>query len=47
MQERVLEFLLPFLSSYGYATLFLVTFLETSAFLGEADGPQLDVDGDD
>ena len=34
MQERVLEFLLPFLSSYGYATLFLVTFLETSAFLG-------------
>ena len=34
MQERILEFLLPFLSSYGYLTLFLVTFLETSAFLG-------------
>jgi undecaprenyl-diphosphatase len=34
MQERILEFLLPYLSSYGYLTLFLVTFLETSAFLG-------------
>ncbi|HET9581911.1 MAG TPA: DedA family protein [Gemmatimonadota bacterium] len=34
MQERVLEIILPFLSSYGYWTLFLVTFLETSAFLG-------------
>lgn len=34
MQERILEFVLPYLSSYGYLTLFLVTFLETSAFLG-------------
>ncbi|MGH7549527.1 MAG: DedA family protein [Gemmatimonadota bacterium] len=34
MQERILEFLVPFLSAYGYPTLFLVTFLETSAFLG-------------
>lgn len=34
MQERILEFLVPFLNQYGYATLLLVTFLETSAFLG-------------
>lgn len=34
MQERILEFLVPYLDQYGYATLFLVTFLETSAFLG-------------
>lgn len=34
MQERILEFLVPYLGTYGYATLFLLTFLETSAFLG-------------
>lgn len=34
MQERILEFLIPYLQSYGYPTLFLLTFLETSAFLG-------------
>ena len=34
MQERILEFLVPFLDQYGYAILLLVTFLETSAFLG-------------
>lgn len=34
MQERIVEFIVPFLSSYGYLILFLVTFLETSAFLG-------------
>jgi membrane protein DedA with SNARE-associated domain len=34
MQERILEFLVPYLQQYGYATLFLITFLETSAFLG-------------
>ncbi len=34
MQERVLEFLVPFLQQFGYLTLFVVTFLETSAFLG-------------
>ena len=34
MQERILEFLVPYLEQYGYATLLLVTFLETSAFLG-------------
>ena len=34
MQERILEFLVPYLSAYGYPTLFLLTFLETSAFLG-------------
>ncbi|MDX1623058.1 MAG: DedA family protein [Gemmatimonadota bacterium] len=34
MQERILEFLVPYLANYGYATLLLLTFLETSAFLG-------------
>lgn len=34
MQERVLEFLVPYLDQFGYPTLFLLTFLETSAFLG-------------
>lgn len=34
MQDRILEFLAPYLSQYGYPTLFLLTFLETSAFLG-------------
>lgn len=34
MQDRILEFLVPFLGQYGYWTLFLLTFLETSAFLG-------------
>ncbi|HJU85995.1 MAG TPA: DedA family protein [Gemmatimonadota bacterium] len=34
MQERILEFIVPFLNDYGYLTLLLVTFLETSAFLG-------------
>ena len=34
MQDRILEFLVPYLNQYGYATLFLLTFLETSAFLG-------------
>jgi len=34
MQEKILEFLVPFLQSYGYPALFVVTFLETSAFLG-------------
>jgi undecaprenyl-diphosphatase len=34
VQERILEFLVPFLNQYGYGTLLLVTFLETSAFLG-------------
>jgi undecaprenyl-diphosphatase len=34
LQERILDFLVPFLDHYGYATLLLVTFLETSAFLG-------------
>lgn len=34
MTERILEFLVPYLQQYGYATLFLLTFLETSAFLG-------------
>lgn len=34
MQERILEFIVPFLEHYGYLTLLVVTFLETSAFLG-------------
>lgn len=34
MQERILDFLVPYLNEYGYATLLVVTFLETSAFLG-------------
>lgn len=34
MKERILEFLVPFLQEYGYGALFLLTFLETSAFLG-------------
>lgn len=34
MKERILEFLVPFLGEYGYWALFLLTFLETSAFLG-------------
>lgn len=34
MQERILEFIVPYLSQYGYPTLFVLTFLETSAFLG-------------
>lgn len=34
MQDRIVEFLVPYLSQYGYLTLFLLTFLETSAFLG-------------
>ncbi|HUP20730.1 MAG TPA: DedA family protein [Gemmatimonadota bacterium] len=34
MQERIVEFIVPFLTSYGYPVLFLFTFLETSAFLG-------------
>lgn len=34
MQERIVEFIVPFLTSYGYPVLFLLTFLETSAFLG-------------
>lgn len=34
MQDRILELLVPYLNAYGYATLFLLTFLETSAFLG-------------
>ncbi|HEY7471984.1 MAG TPA: DedA family protein [Gemmatimonadota bacterium] len=34
MQESILEFLVPYLTHYGYPTLLLVTFLETSAFLG-------------
>src|SRR5688572_10117162 len=34
MQERVLEFLVPYLEQYGYPTLFVLTFVETSAFLG-------------
>lgn len=34
MQERILELLVPYLEQFGYPTLFLLTFLETSAFLG-------------
>lgn len=34
MQERILDFLVPYLNEYGYATLLVITFLETSAFLG-------------
>lgn len=34
MQERILDFLVPYINEYGYATLLVVTFLETSAFLG-------------
>ncbi len=34
MQERILEILIPFLEQFGYPTLFVITFLETSAFLG-------------
>ena len=34
MQERILDFLVPYLNEYGYATVLVVTFLETSAFLG-------------
>jgi undecaprenyl-diphosphatase len=34
VQERILDFLVPYLNQYGYATLLLLTFLETSAFLG-------------
>ena len=34
MQERIVDFLVPYLNQYGYATLLLLTFLETSAFLG-------------
>ncbi len=34
MEERILQFLTPWLAQYGYWTLLLVTFLETSAFLG-------------
>jgi undecaprenyl-diphosphatase len=34
VQERIVEFIVPFLTSYGYPVLFLFTFLETSAFLG-------------
>lgn len=34
MQERILELVVPYLSQYGYLTLFVLTFLETSAFLG-------------
>lgn len=34
MQERILELIVPYLSQYGYPTLFMLTFLETSAFLG-------------
>ena len=34
MQDRVIEFLVPYLEQFGYWALFLITFLETSAFLG-------------
>lgn len=34
MQERILEFLVPYLDAWGYPTLAALTFLETSAFLG-------------
>lgn len=34
MQDQILEFLVPYLDQYGYLTLLVVTFLETSAFLG-------------
>lgn len=34
MQERILEFLIPYIQQFGYPTLFVITFLETSAFLG-------------
>ena len=34
MQEQILDFLVPYINEYGYATLLVVTFLETSAFLG-------------
>lgn len=34
MQERILELIVPFLDQYGYLTLLVLTFLETSAFLG-------------
>ena len=34
MQERILEFLVPFLEQYGYVALVILVFLETSAFLG-------------
>lgn len=34
MQDRIIEFLVPFVDQYGYAALLVVTFLETSAFLG-------------
>jgi undecaprenyl-diphosphatase len=34
VQERIVDFLVPYLNQYGYATLLLLTFLETSAFLG-------------
>jgi undecaprenyl-diphosphatase len=34
MQDRIIEFLVPYLDQFGYPTLFVLTFLETSAFLG-------------
>jgi undecaprenyl-diphosphatase len=34
VQEQILDFLVPYINEYGYATLLVVTFLETSAFLG-------------
>lgn len=34
MQDRILELLVPYLNQYGYLTLLVLTFLETSAFLG-------------
>jgi len=34
MQDRILELVVPFLDQYGYVTLFALTLLETSAFLG-------------
>ena len=36
MQDRIIEFLVPYLTQYGYPTLLLLTFLETSAFLAFA-----------
>jgi undecaprenyl-diphosphatase len=34
MQDRIIDFLVPYLDQFGYPTLFVLTFLETSAFLG-------------
>ncbi len=34
MEHRIMDFLLPHLNHWGYYVLFLMTFLETSAFLG-------------